>query len=862
MRQLITFSNEASKLASTTEASVQRLSMLYGESAQDVYYWANENANAFGMSKTAAYQAAAAYGNIFTTFADGKESADLTKDVLQATAVIASQTGRTYDETFEKIQSGLYGNTRAIDDLGISVRQSSLMQTEAYKQVSQNGQKSWNDLTDAELQQVRALAIVEQSTTKYGNSVLQTTALTRSQFSSAWEDFKATWGQVVNVILMPILSVATKIISYITSALQALLKVFGKEITVSNNIADNYSQASNSSENLSDNIDDATSSQKKYNKELNKSLAGFDELQTLQLDKPTDDVATSSGGGTGAIGGVATPTTVKYEVKGVEEGKDNSGEVISKIAKVLGDILEIAGTMLIAIGLIMLFMGNIPMGIGLLIAGVMAKELSQDVKEVGSSDDPVETLKAKLKELKDQVAKILLALGVICLLFGHLPIGIGLIIAGAVAFNVKEEKEGEWDQKSFEEKLGIIEQAVAAALFIIGVILLMLGNLPLGLGAIALGAATFGVAKQNLDESQATTKIDKFIKDNSALLIGVGAAMLVIGILVLFISGGTALPLGLALILLGVGLIVAPIIVNWEFMKKKVLGWINAIFAIVSTAALVIGIIMLCTGQITPLSIGLVVVGAVGLVTEVAVNWEFLKKKLQGWIGVVTGIVSGALLVLGIIILVASGGTALALGLSLIIAGAAGLVTVVAANWNGIIDKVKEIWRKIKLFWDNNVAKYFTLAWWKNLGKTIINGLISSIEKGLNFIIDKINTLSWKIPDWVPKIGGGTFGFNIRNVSIPRLAKGAVIPANREFLAVLGDQKSGTNIEAPAKLIKQMAKEAILELGVQGQTNAQTVIPTINVPVYLNGRQIALAQRQAEQELGKQIVSGGFANAY
>ena len=61
----------------------------------------------------------------------------------------------------------------------------------------------------------------------------------------------------------------------------------------------------------------------------------------------------------------------------------------------------------------------------------------------------------------------------------------------------------------------------------------------------------------------------------------------------------------------------------------------------------------------------------------------------------------------------------------------------------------------------------------------------------------------------------------IPEIKIPRLAKGAVIPPNREFLAVLGDQKHGTNIEAPAELIKQMAMEAMLEVGATGQTTKE-----------------------------------------
>ena len=103
----------------------------------------------------------------------------------------------------------------------------------------------------------------------------------------------------------------------------------------------------------------------------------------------------------------------------------------------------------------------------------------------------------------------------------------------------------------------------------------------------------------------------------------------------------------------------------------------------------------------------------------------------------------------------------------------------------------------------------------------IINGLIGGFEgfvnifvKGINLIIGGLNKISFDIPDWVPLIGGKKFGFNLPKMNeasfsrIPRLAQGAVIPPNREFLAVLGDQKHGTNIEAPLDTIVEAFKIA------------------------------------------------------
>ena len=87
---------------------------------------------------------------------------------------------------------------------------------------------------------------------------------------------------------------------------------------------------------------------------------------------------------------------------------------------------------------------------------------------------------------------------------------------------------------------------------------------------------------------------------------------------------------------------------------------------------------------------------------------------------------------------------------------------------------------------------------------TVVGSLINAIIRGLNWLIDRINSISFEVPEWVPGIGGRSFRPRIGRVSewnIPQLATGAVIPPNREFMAILGDQKSGTNIEAPLDTI-------------------------------------------------------------
>lgn len=93
---------------------------------------------------------------------------------------------------------------------------------------------------------------------------------------------------------------------------------------------------------------------------------------------------------------------------------------------------------------------------------------------------------------------------------------------------------------------------------------------------------------------------------------------------------------------------------------------------------------------------------------------------------------------------------------------------------------------------------------------TFLNRMISGVTNGINSMISSLNALSFTVPDWVPLIGGNSFGFNIGYVGtpqIPYLATGAVIPPNAPFMAMLGDQKNGRNLEMPEKLLRQIVRE-------------------------------------------------------
>ena len=95
----------------------------------------------------------------------------------------------------------------------------------------------------------------------------------------------------------------------------------------------------------------------------------------------------------------------------------------------------------------------------------------------------------------------------------------------------------------------------------------------------------------------------------------------------------------------------------------------------------------------------------------------------------------------------------------------------------------------------------------------LLNMMLTRLTASLNGVIRLANSVSFRVPDWVPGLGGETFGFSFKTLTapqIPYLAQGAVLPANRPFLAMVGDQRHGTNIEAPLATIQQ-AVATVLE---------------------------------------------------
>ena len=300
--------------------------------------------------------------------------------------------------------------------------------------------------------------------------------------------------------------------------------------------------------------------------------------------------------------------------------------------------------------------------------------------------------------------------------------------------------------------------------------------------------------------------------------------------------------------------------IDWLGLIQQLVELLANTWPLVLTAVLIPALSAWITGTLLP---------AIGAwITEVAI------PAILGWLGsIVASIVSTiglwpALLIAAIVALFAALVAVIVSNWEDICDWFSGKWDDFVAGWNDFWDSVafcaQEWWKSVTTewtnFWNGIVDKFNALksglsqAWdafwtglsdrvgdiWNGIVNTVkgavnsligfINGMISAVVGGLNSAIDALNSLSVDIPDWVPVVGGNRLGFSIGHVTapqIPYLAQGSVIPANREFLAVLGDQSHGTNVEAPLDTIKQAVAEVMEDLQAGQMAGFEAVVSVL-----------------------------------
>lgn len=396
----------------------------------------------------------------------------------------------------------------------------------------------------------------------------------------------------------------------------------------------------------------------------------------------------------------------------------------------------------------------------------------------------------------------------------------------------------------YKAKIDELTAYLSGALLALGAILCFSGaNIPLGIALMAAGA----IGLVTLIKENWNAMSDRLRAALTNVLSVLGLFALAIGA-ILCLSGAN-IPLGIGLMLAGAAMLGTAVALNWNAVNDKTKNTLSALMMALGMTLLAIGAVLCFSGANLPLGIGLMIAGAASIAASVAMNWNTAPEKTKAAIKSLMGSIGVSLIAIGAVLCFS--GANLPLGIGMMIAGGVAIAAASDLDWSALLTKLKEMWQNIKQWWNTSVSKFFTADYWKALGRRIIDGLLSGLKAAWEAVKTWVaNAVSWFGKKFVEaqnsiaksnsgRSGGfgtrsGGFGSpsrapSISRVSAPALARGAVIPPNKEFLAVLGDQKSGTNIETPLATMVEAFKQAMAESG--GGTTT--------VVVQLDGKEIA-----------------------
>ena len=237
--------------------------------------------------------------------------------------------------------------------------------------------------------------------------------------------------------------------------------------------------------------------------------------------------------------------------------------------------------------------------------------------------------------------------------------------------------------KMIKDAIWEIMAILSTALLVIGAILVFSGvNVPLGLALMAVGAIGL-VAVITENWSGMSERLAKVLSICLGIL---GGFLLVLGAFLAF--SGANVPLGIALMAAGAVSLATAATINWKFLDGKITDILATLMGVIGGALIALGVILVCSGAFVPLGIALIALGAASIATAAALAWDSMPSQIKQVIGDIAAIVGGALIALGLIL--ALSGVALPLGIALIAAGAVSLVSAVALKWDSLNGTVKE----------------------------------------------------------------------------------------------------------------------------------------------------------------------------
>lgn len=638
-----------------------------GQYAAEAQNYAEKVSDVMGIDPAQWLRNQGVFNTLLTGFGDTAERAQLmSQNLTQLGYDISSFFNVSIEDAMQKLQSGISGELEPLRRLGYDLSQARLEQTALNLGIKE----SVANMTQAEKAELRYYAIMTQVTTAQGDMArtLEAPANQLRILQAQLTQAARAIGNIFIPALNAILPYAIAVVQVIREIANALANLAGFKLTEVDYSGVNSAAVGAGS--LADNLDDAAGAAKK----LKQYTAGFDELNVF-----APNTGSGSGAGAGGAGGFDfdLPT---YDFLG-DAVQTRIGEIKKMIEDTLAEITTIISGFMLAVGAILVVTGvNIPLGVGLMAAGAVGLAATVGLNWTAMSSELASTLAL----ITGVVGGFLLALGAIMAFSGaNLPLGIALMALGGASLVSAAVINWHNSDRHLTDALTTLTGVLAGASLAVGAMLAFTGVATgLGITLMAVGAVTL-VSAAALNWNSIA---DALASPLSIVGLLVSGATLALGAILAF-SG--CMPLGIALMAIGATSLVSVMALNWNGLSDEIQNVIAIITTVVSVAFLAIGAALAFSGANIPLGLALLTAGAVTMGTAIMPNWNDLSDNVQQKISMITTVVGGALLAVGAIL--ALSGVALPLGLGLMAAGALSLGAVATLNWDFVVNSIKKV---------------------------------------------------------------------------------------------------------------------------------------------------------------------------
>lgn len=638
-----------------------------GQYAAEAQNYAEKVSDVMGIDPAQWLRNQGVFNTLLTGFGDTADRAQLmSQNLTQLGYDISSFFNISIEDAMQKLQSGISGELEPLRRLGYDLSQARLEQTALNLGIKE----SVANMTQAEKAELRYYAIMTQVTTAQGDMArtLEAPANQLRILQAQLTQAARAIGNIFIPALNAILPYAIAVVQVIREIANALANLAGFKLTDVDYSGVNSAAVGAGS--LADNLDDAAGAAKK----LKQYTAGFDELNVF-----APNTGSGSGAGAGGAGGFDfdLPT---YDFLG-DAVQTRIGEIQKMIEDTLAEITTIVSGFMLAVGAILVVTGvNIPLGVGLMATGAVGLAATVGLNWTAMSSELASTLAL----ITGVVGGFLLALGAIMAFSGaNLPLGIALMALGGASLVTAAVINWHNSDQHLTDALTTLTGVLAGASLAVGAMLAFTGvAIGLGIALMAVGAVTL-VSAAALNWNSLP---DALASPLSRVGLLVSGATLALGAILAF-SG--CMPLGIALMAIGATSLVSVMALNWNGLSDEIQNVIAVITTVVSVAFLAIGAALAFSGANIPLGLALLAAGAVMMGTAIMPNWNDLSDNVQQKISMITTVVGGALLAVGAIL--ALSGVALPLGLGLMAAGALSLGASAALNWDFVVNSIKKV---------------------------------------------------------------------------------------------------------------------------------------------------------------------------